>query len=80
VSDKYEDQKLTVVELLNRDYPQGHSWVEGQYSKALQAMEKTNPPAVAVSRVEPLTRTGKATRKISEHDAITFAHASSTTP
>ncbi len=63
---------MRFVDLLNEDYPVGHSWVEGHYSQALQGMEKAAPPAVTVGRVEPLTPKGRPTRKIGDQDTIAF--------
>jgi three-Cys-motif partner protein len=72
LSKMYAGRTLSFVDLLNEDYPLGHSWVEGQYSQALQAMEKTDPSSVTVQRVEPLTNMGLKTRKISDPDTVTF--------
>jgi three-Cys-motif partner protein len=72
LAETYKGQTMRFVDLLNSDYPRGHSWVEGQYSKALQAMEKVAPPAVKVSRVKPLTSTGKPTRAITDVDTVYF--------
>lgn len=72
LSEKYGGRAMSFVELLNEDYPLGHSWVEGQYSQALQAMEKADPPSATVLRAQPLTPTGRPTRKISGPDAVTL--------
>lgn len=73
LSETYAGRTMTFVELLNADYPMGHNWVVGQYSKALQAMEKADPPAATISRVDPLTSRGKPTRAIKEGDTVAFS-------
>jgi three-Cys-motif partner protein len=75
LSTTYARRTMTLVELLNADYPLGHNWVVGQYSKALQAMEKADPPAAIVTRLRPFTSTGKPTRAIDEGDTIAFRSA-----
>lgn len=75
LSETYAGRTMTFVQLLNADYPLGHNWVVGQYSKALQAMEKADPPTATLTRLEPLTSTGKPTRAIDEGDTIAFASA-----
>lgn len=75
LSDTYSGQSMRFVELLNMDYPLGHSWVEPHYSKALQAMEKVEPPAAIVTRINPLTDKGKPTRAIKNEDMVAFIPA-----
>ena len=72
---RYAGRTLTFVELLNDDYPTGHRWIEPHYKKALRAMETQERPAVAIRRINPLTPTGKQTRKIELPDVLTFAEA-----
>lgn len=75
LGDTYQGQSMRFVDLLNTDYPRGHGWVEGQYAKALQAMEMLQPPAVTITRLKPLTDTGRPTRTIKEADTVAFSEA-----
>jgi len=72
LSRTYSGRTLNFVDLLNEDYPRGRVWIEGQYSKALQSMERGEPPTATVDRVKPLTQTGQKTRAIGDRDKITF--------
>lgn len=73
LAEEYAGQELRFVELLNRDYPQGHHWVEKQYRAALKAMEKTEPPGVTITRVKPTTATGRPSRGLELADQLVFA-------
>ena len=72
LGEKYAGRSMTFVELLNDDYPVGHSWVEPQYKKALKAMAADDPPGVEIQRVEPTTKTGKPSRRLDYEDTLVF--------
>jgi three-Cys-motif partner protein len=73
LSETYAGASMRFVDLLNTDYPRGHSWVESQYSKALQAMERAEPPTATITRAKPLTDKGKPTRAIKAPDIVAFS-------
>jgi three-Cys-motif partner protein len=68
----YAGQTMEFVELLNEDYPLGGSWLSGQYKDALRAMASEEPPRVDITRQNPTTKTGRATRTIEDHDVVQF--------
>jgi hypothetical protein len=71
LSSTYKGRTMTFVELLNEDYGNG-IWLEPEYRKAVKAMESAEPPAVAITRAEPLTKTGKPSTALNYPDSITF--------
>ena len=75
LSETYHGKSMRFVDLLNTDYPRGHSWVESQYAKAVQAMEAAQPPAATVTRLKPLTDKGRRTRTIKNGDTVAFSDA-----
>lgn len=73
LSETYGGKSMRFVDLLNTDYPLGLSWIASDYSRALQAMERAEPPTATVTRVKPLTDKGKPTRAIKDGDTILLA-------
>jgi hypothetical protein len=68
---RYAGRELTFLTLLNEDYPEG-IWVETHYRAALEALSKSDPPAVRITRTR-LTKSGKtATRGIQASDLLHF--------
>lgn len=71
----YAGETMRYRDLLNEDYPAGHAWVVQHYTSALQAIEKGEPPSVEIERLEPLTPTGRQTKRIELGDAVSFSAA-----
>jgi three-Cys-motif partner protein len=69
----YDGRTVRFVDLLNEDYPLGHSWIESQYKEALKAMAATTPAGVVITRQKPLTKTGKPSKAIGLKDELKFA-------
>jgi hypothetical protein len=70
---KYAGRGLKFVDLLNDDYPVGHSWVESDYKKAIKAMAAEDPPRAEIIRVKPTTKKGRAARTLEHEDAVVFS-------
>jgi three-Cys-motif partner protein len=68
----YAGETMRFVDLLNKDYPLGHIWVEGQYKAALRAMEASEPASVTIAREHPITPRGRRATRISDSDTLTF--------
>jgi len=67
----YAGRRLTFLELLNEDYPDG-VWLESEYRWAVDGMEKEKPARVGISR-HRLTKGGRpATRGIQHPDTLRF--------
>jgi hypothetical protein len=63
---------MSFIELLNLDYPAGHSWLEGEYKKALKAMTRERAPRVVVDRRGRKTKTGQEPTGLDHGDFLTF--------
>jgi three-Cys-motif partner protein len=74
----YTGRTMTFVELLNEDYPQGNNWIAGQYKAALKALEATNPAGVSITRLKPVTKTGRPSKAIVDQDELSFPNAERT--
>jgi three-Cys-motif partner protein len=72
LGETYWGQSMRFVDLLNIEYPLGEHWVQSHYSKALQAMELSDPPSATVTRLKPFTDTGKPTRAIKDGDTVSL--------
>jgi three-Cys-motif partner protein len=72
LADRYSGETLTFKDLLNRDYPVGHSWLEGEYKKALKAMARENPARVLIDRRGRKTDTGREPTGLDYADLLTF--------
>ena len=70
---RYAGRTLSFEELLNDDYPEGHSWVEGHYRWAIKGLEQDPQATVAISRVNPTTRTGRPSKALTYSDRIAFS-------
>ena len=68
----YAGQSITFEELLNTDYPLDNAWVETHYRAAVKGMEKADPPQAVITRLEPLTPTGKPSKGLKLHDTVAF--------
>lgn len=70
--DRYAGQAMTFKELLNIDYPVGHSWLEGEYKRALKAMANEKIPQVSIDRKGRKTTTGREPTGLEHSDLVTF--------
>lgn len=72
LAERYPGQGMTFKELLNLDYPAGHSWLEGEYKKALKAMAAEEPPRVLIDRQGRKTGTGREPTGLDHADLLKF--------
>jgi three-Cys-motif partner protein len=68
----YSGQTMTFEELLNTDYPRGDAWIESHYRWAVKGMEEMDSPQVSITRVQPLTPTGRPATGLNLPDTIAF--------
>lgn len=68
----YPEQMMTFEELLNTDYPRGDAWVETHYRWAIKGMEESDPPQAVITRLNPLTPTGRPSKALKLHDTVAF--------
>lgn len=71
LASKYEGQRLTFLDLLNDEYPDG-AWVEKEHRAAIKAMADEDPPRAIIERVEPQTQTGRPARGLRPEDSVSF--------
>jgi three-Cys-motif partner protein len=72
LSERYAGETISFLDLLNVDYPVGHSWLEGEYKKALKAMFKESPPRVEIDRQGRKTETGREPTGLEHVDLLHF--------
>jgi hypothetical protein len=66
----YAGRKMTFVELLNEDYPEG-VWVEKKYRAAVKAMASSNPQTAEIIR-RGRTPSGRERRGLEHDDTLVF--------
>lgn len=68
----YAGETMTFKDLLNRDYPVGHSWLEGHYKRALKAMASEGIPRISIDRQGRTTSTGREPTGLEHSDLLAF--------